>query len=183
MNWRKGVYALGGGILGFLTVLLAHFWIISIAIQSMGFFGGSSLTGDQSLIISCLAPLMVIAGSMLTARSLGASWKRSLVAGVAAFVSILIVLYATPKYSNYSPFNTNETLTFICPVAVAVLVSIVARPDANSTSLTLAIGLSALLIFYGFLFTGYGSIVAVAAWVLIPLSVGLSLPPGEAKAQ
>jgi hypothetical protein len=92
-------------------------------------------------------------------------------------------LYAIPPYSNYSPFNQNETLTLVCPAALAVLVSILGKADTNSTTLTLAIGLSALLIFYSFVFTGYGLIVAAAAWLLIPFSVGLSRRTGEAKAQ
>jgi hypothetical protein len=183
MNWRKGAYALAGGVLGFLIVLFVHFWTIGVAIQSMGFFGSPSFTGGGALIFYFIVPLMMIAGAVLTAKSLEASWNRSLAAGAAAFASVLVILYAIPAYSNYSPFNQNETLTLVCPVVVTVLISILGKNDTNSTTLTLAIGLSALLIFYSFVFTGYGLIVAAAAWLLIPLSVGLSRQPDEAKAQ
>jgi hypothetical protein len=60
-----------------------------------------------------------------------------------------------------------------------VLASILGKAHANSTELTLVIGLSALLIFYSFVFKGYGFYVGFTAWTLIPLSAGLFRPKNE----
>jgi len=173
MNWRKGAYALVGGALGFLIVLVAHFTAIGVAIQTMGFFGSSSFTTGQALIFYFVVPLMTIAGAALTAKSLGANWRRSLAAGTAAFAVILGILLAIPKYSNYSPFNQNETLTLVCPAVAAVLVAIARKADTKPTGLIVTIGLTALLVLCAIFTEGYGFIIALLSWLLIPAFAGL----------
>jgi hypothetical protein len=171
MNWRQGVYALIGGILGFLTVFAAHAVVTVIAIQSISFVGLSTPTAGQAWILGLVVPLMIIAGAALAAQSLGATWRRSLVAGIAAFVMAASIIHA--GRSNYSPFNQYETLAFVCSAAVAVLLATVNKGDTTPVGLMVTIGITTLLVLGAAFFAGYGFVIALSAWCLLPVFAGL----------
>ncbi|MBN1313602.1 MAG: hypothetical protein JXB30_19510 [Anaerolineae bacterium] len=177
MNWRKGVYALIGGILGFTIVMAAYSITVITATQSLAIFSRPSLAAGQIMIFCFVVPLMIIAGAALSARTLGATWLRSVAAGITALAVAVSFIYA--GQSNSSPFNQYETLALACPAAVAVLVAIVGKADTKPRGPVVTIGLTVLLISCAIFTEGYGFVIALIAWLLLPVSAGLLRQPTE----
>jgi hypothetical protein len=175
MNWRKGAAALIGGALGFFVILVANAMAVRTAFQALGFFGSSPLTTGQALMIYLIAPLISIAGAALTALSLGATRWQSLLTGVAAFATAVSLLLA--GRNNHLPFNQSEMFAFVCSAARTVFLSMLGKAGFDLTAFTVILGIMLLLVLAVSVFTGYGFVIALAAWLLLPAAAGLLRKP------
>jgi len=112
------------GIVGFLLFTLARFIFMRVVISH---FFGSALSSWEKLIIFVFVPIMIILGASIPAWALGASWWHRILAGTIAMgVTVLVLIFGD---SNYSPFNDRETLQFVSPVCVTVLIANITRKD------------------------------------------------------
>jgi hypothetical protein len=171
MNWRRAAYGLGGGALGFCIVLAANFIFFLIGLSHMDILGGggTSLTTKENFLVYIVLPAMICFGSMLTARSLGATWRRSIIAGVATFVVGALVF---ERSGNVLYVSEKLALTF--SAITVVLAATLFRAQTDSTALVATIGLAVLLavgVFPDNLFADIA--VPILAWLLLPAVAGL----------
>ena len=171
MNWRRAAYALGGGALGFCIALVANFLVLSIGLSHIQIFGdgGASPTLGEDLVVEVVVPAMICLGSMLTARSLGATWRRSVISGIA---TVLVVVFV---FENGGPeLYIGEKLVFVFSAITVVLTATLFRAEIDSTTLAATIGLAALLavgVFPDNLFANFA--VPILAWLSLPAVAGL----------
>jgi hypothetical protein len=124
---RKLIFAAAGGLAGLFVLLIADGIVLAVVIPHMF---GSSLSVWENLIILGLVPVLIIFGTSIPTWVLGAPFKRGLLSGMIAMGAIaLILVYGGP---NYSPFNNRETLEFVSPVCISVLMSSAFRKDRIS---------------------------------------------------
>jgi hypothetical protein len=176
MNWRRAGYGFGAGGLGFVAIRLAMILAIVVSLQSNWLAFGSSptLSPGQLFIVFVVSPAIACFGPVLISRALGATWRRSLISGVAALIVGLGVLAAlSSNYSSYSPFDYHDTLTFVCLVAATVFLGTIGRAETDPTGLTVTIGVAILLIVLVFVLREQGFIVSLFSWLLLPAVAGL----------
>lgn len=171
MNWRRAAYAIGGGALGFCIVLAANFISVLIGLSHMDFIGGGSTSATpwETFVVYIVVPVMICLGPMLTARSLGATWRRSVISGIA---TVLVVVFV---FENSGPeLYFGEKLVFVFSAITVVLTATLFRAETDSTTLAATIGLAALLVVGVFpdnLFANF--VVPILAWLLLPAVAGL----------
>lgn len=130
-NLRKRLLiAVAGGATGFFILLIADFIVLAVA---LGHFSVVCCSGPytfsiwENLIVFGIVPLIIIFGVVVLARTLNINWWYGLLAGIIA-VGIIVMCQVFGD-SNYSPFNNRETLEYLSPVCVMVLISSMLMKD------------------------------------------------------
>ena len=138
----------------------------------MGHFFGSSLSPSENLVILGFVPMMIAFGASIPAWALGANLWRGMLSGVAA-MAIFVFVDVSAGQINYAPFSEYETMAFIIAVLVTLLIATAGKNNLQLGGLVTLLVPAAALIVLRFVLPGrdllVGPIIALLAWILLPL--------------
>lgn len=162
---HRRLKALVGGLLGFALVYLARALALVVALQAFGLVGGKSLSPLGQLALYVIVPLLLVTGAALTARSIGAGVRRSLIVGMAAAA---IAITVQLSHNNYAPFDWLETAAFVAAAVVSAMLAVASRQSKWKTVVScgvLGVGLLSVVA----LVPGLGFVVSLVAWLTLPV--------------
>lgn len=156
-----------GGLIGFLILLFCWSVVLVVVMQSASFFSPATLSAWQILVLLALIPGFIFGGGV-TAWALGANLRRRFIAGMIVFFTLAIL---DTGQSNYSLFNTRETMAFVGAALASVVIAVAGtcqtRAWISAVILALAlIGLSVVV-------PGSGLIISLVSWLALPLTATL----------
>jgi hypothetical protein len=174
MDRRRILRAVGGGLAGFLVMLIPGHAVMVFAMSySLRIFGGANppLQPGTVIVGVGIVPLVLAAAAALPAIGLGQSVQRSLIAGyVAGLLAVLAFVVVSPLYPDYWLFSPDDAFASIIPVGAAVLIATVRSPLRIGLVFAMWIVFSALALTITQSSQTVGFIVVLLAWLLIPLT-------------
>lgn len=163
----KLVRVAAGGLTGFVILLLCWGAVWVVVLQSASFLSPATLSAWQILALLILIPGFILGGAV-SAWALGADPRRSFVAGMIVFFTLAIL---DTGQSNYSLFNTRETMAFVGAALASVVVAVAGTYQTRAwiSAVVLALALTGLSV----VVPGSGLIISLVSWFALPLTATL----------
>jgi len=173
---HKLLFAIAGGLAGFLVLIVAGITYFILAVRMGGFgFGLGLLLPSESFIISVIVSVLISLGAGIPAWALGANRRRGLLAGL---VAMAVFNYISGKGHdiNYAPFGEYDVLVYLGAILVSTAIAIIGKNKIRLGGIAILIVLTleilhlryVLISVYSYSEQAIGFVASLLTWIFFP---------------